>query len=335
MRNGALSGCRTALPCANLEGITLKKSLIAASAVVIATLSAPARAIDVVFDYTYDSAGFFTQDKRVVLDQVARVFSQNLLDTLTAITPSGSTNFAARLFNPQDPFGATLQINNFSIPENEVRIYVGSHAFEGQTLGVGGPGFQNVSGSTAFIDNALSRGEPGALTPVETDFGPWGGSISFGSIINWYFDGDVSTVERFSGFDFYTVAMHETAHVFGFGSTESWFDAVVGDTFTGAVTTAENGGAAVALQSDGTDAHFATSLRGVANGSQQVPLLSPFVPSGQRRYMTDLDWAALDDIGWEVASLQATVPAPIPEPRTWAMMLGGVLLIGMIARRRA
>ena len=51
--------------------------------------------------------------------------------------------------------------------------------------------------------------------------------------------------------------------------------------------------------------------------------------------MTDLDWAALDDIGWEVASLQATVPAPIPEPRTWAMMLGGVLLIGMMARRRA
>lgn len=313
----------------------MKKPLIAASAVLIATLSVPAQAIDVVFDYTYDSAGFFTSEKRGVLDQVAQVFSLNLVDTLSAITPSGSNAFTARLYNPQDPFGAELQINNFSIPENEIRIFVGSHAFSGQTLGVGGPGFQSVSGSTAFINNALSRGEPGALTQVETDFGPWGGSISFGANVNWYFDSDVSTVEGFSGFDFYTVAMHETAHVFGFGTADSWFDAVVGDTFTGAVTTATNGGAAVALQSDGTDAHFATTLRGVANGNSQIPLLSPFIPSGQRRFMTNLDWAALDDIGWEVASLQATVPAPVPEPRTWAMMLGGVMLIGMMARRRA
>ena len=89
----------------------MKKPLIAASAVLIATLSVPAQAIDVVFDYTYDSAGFFTSDKRVVLDQVAQVFSLNLLDTLTAITPSGGNAFTARLYNPQDPFGTPLKID--------------------------------------------------------------------------------------------------------------------------------------------------------------------------------------------------------------------------------
>lgn len=47
----------------------------------------PARAVDIVFDYRYDSSGFFTTDRRAVLDVVARLFSDNLTDTLSAIQP--------------------------------------------------------------------------------------------------------------------------------------------------------------------------------------------------------------------------------------------------------
>jgi hypothetical protein len=313
----------------------LKTTFIAVGTAVLATLSVPAHAVNVVFDYTYDSAGFFTSEKRVVLDQVAQVFSLNLTDTLTAITPAGRDRFEAGFYNPQDPFGLRLQIRNLHVAENEVRIFVGSSAFSGQTLGVGGPGSYSASGSAAFIDNVQSRGQAGALTSTATDFGLWGGTITFGSQVSWYYDSDASSLESFSGFDFYTVAMHETAHVLGFGTSDSWFDAVVGNTFTGAATLAGNEGATVVLHGDGSNAHFSSALRGTANGLSQAPLMSPFIPAGQRRYMTDLDWAALDDIGWEVASLHATVPAaPVPEPRAWAMMIGGVLLIGAMARRR-
>lgn len=306
-----------------------------ASVLCLAGSTLPAHAVDVVFDYSYDSSGFFTSEKRAVLDQVARLFSQNIDDTLNPIAPSGGNVFDVRLFDPQDPLNNLVLIRDFSIPADTLRIFVGSRAFSSQTLGVGGPGFNVASGSQAFVANAQSRGEPGALLASPTDFAPWGGSITFGSTVAWHFDSDVSSLESFTGmFDFYTVAVHETAHVLGFGTADSWSARVTGDTFTGAATMLLNGGAPVALQNDGSDAHFATSLSGVANGVPQVPLLAPVIRSGTRKYMTDLDWAALDDIGWEVASLQATVPAPIPEPESWAMMLGGMLLIGATARRR-
>ncbi len=46
--------------------------------------------------------------------------------------------------------------------------------------------------------------------------------------------------------------------------------------------------------------------------------------------ITDLDWAALQDIGWQVT--------PVPEPHTWATMLAGlglVLAACMRCRRQA
>ncbi|MBP6095561.1 MAG: PEP-CTERM sorting domain-containing protein [Methyloversatilis sp.] len=317
------------------------KPLITLTALCVMTTALPVRAVDVVFDYTYDSTGFFTSERRAVLDQVSRVFSLNLLDTLTAIAPSGRNAFTVDFFDPQNPFGGSKVVENFQVAADEVRIFVGTQAFSSQTLGVGGPGAYSVSGSDAFVKNAASRGETGIVDvaggyvfPV-ADFAPWGGSITFGSNVAWHFDSDVSTLENFSGqFDFYTVAMHETAHVLGFGTAGSWFNQVQGDTFTGAVTSAANSGQPAALQGDGSDAHFSSSLMGSANGVQQVPLLSPFINVGRRQYMTNLDWAALDDIGWEVASQQITVPSPVPEPGNWALMLGGLLMVGSFARRR-
>jgi hypothetical protein len=310
------------------------RSSAAVSATLFAALVSSAHAVDVVFDYSYDSVGFFTADKRAVLDQVAQVFSLNLTDTLTAIVSSGSNRYDAELYNPQDPFGSTVRINDFSVAADELRVFVGSQAFaSAQTLGVGGPGFASISGSAGFVNSAFSRGQAGALLGEPTDFASWGGTITFGRTVNWYVDTDVRTLESFTGlFDFYTVAMHEMAHVLGFGTADSWFTDVSGThAYTGEQTVALNGGVAVALQ--GSDAHFASSVNGLADGVSQQTLLAPSINPGRRKYMTDLDWAALDDIGWEVASLQATVP--VPEPRTWAMMLGGIMLIGAAARRRA
>jgi MYXO-CTERM domain-containing protein len=46
-----------------------------------------------------------------------------------------------------------------------------------------------------------------------------------------------------------------------------------------------------------------------------------------RKNFTDLDFAAMQDIGWQVT--------PVPEAGTWAMMLSGLVLVGGMSRRRS
>ena len=104
----------------------------------------------------------------------------------------------------------------------------------GGALGIGGPGGYSISGSQAFIDNVVARGQSGALAAIPTDFGPWGGSISFdNSSTSWYFDSDVNTVESFTGFDFFSVAVHELGHLLGAGTSDSGTRYLSGSTFVG------------------------------------------------------------------------------------------------------
>ena len=55
--------------------------------------------------------------------------------------------------------------------------------------------------------------------------------------------------------------------------------------------------------------------------------LTQVYQQGQRKYLTDLDWALLADVGWQVTA--------VPEVQTWAMMLAGLGLLGWRMRRRA
>lgn len=55
--------------------------------------------------------------------------------------------------------------------------------------------------------------------------------------------------------------------------------------------------------------------------------MSPSIANGMRKNFTDLDFAAMQDIGWQVT--------PVPEAGTWAMMLSGLVLVGGMARGRS
>ena len=284
----------------------------------VASQAASAR-VDIVFDYQYDSSGFFTgpnSARQNLLESAASVYENRFEDNLTAITSSGSNQFNARFFEPDN--GNDISIPNFSVAAEKVVVFVGAYDL-GNTLAEGGTGGTSSSGSDGFVNNALSRGQAGALSPVPTDVGPWGGSVSFNSNTNWYFDNDTRTDEAFSGkYDFYSVAIHELAHVLGFGAAPSFENLTSGGVFTGS-TVHDLLGYDPAVTADG---HWA---RGLTYHGQEVAM-GPDIAAGVRQHFTELDYAAMKDIGWQVST--------IPEAEVWSMMLAGLGLLGWRLRTR-
>jgi len=281
-------------------------------------------AVNIQFDYSFDSNNFFdTAEKRTVLAAAGSFFSDILLDDLTAITSTGSNNFTANFSNPAT--GASESISGYSVAADTLIVYAGGRLLSGSTLGVGGPGGFGVSGSGSFVNNAVSRGEIGDTQgSTATEFAPWGGSISFDLDASWYFDADLSTDADVINNDFYSVALHELGHLLGFGISASWDALVSGSVFTGTTSTGIFG-SDVPLASG--LAHWANGTTGLVNGMLQEAAMDPSILNGTRKVFTDLDRAALDDIGWDVA------PVPVPA----AVWLFGSGLIGLVAvaRRRS
>lgn len=267
-------------------------------------LPAPVRAITLQFDYSFDSSGFFTAPRRATLAAAGSYFSNLVTDTLSAITSSGVNQFTGRITDP----GTLAQISlpGLSVPADTLIVYAGGNATLGSTtLGFGGFGGFQVSGTQAFLDNARTRGGTGPTSgTLASEFAPWGGMLVFNSSLNWYTDPDVTTLEPFSGHDFYSVALHELGHVLGLGVAASWFRLVSGGVFTGSAALAAHGGA-VPLTAAGD--HWA---EGVSSAGQEAAM-DPTLLVGSRKTFTPLDVAALDDIGWDVQLPPTPEPAPV------------------------
>ncbi len=290
-------------------------------ACLLVVASAPANAnIDIVFDYTYDTSGFFSDSLRKnLLNSAASIFESRITDTLTAIDSHGSNNFSLSIFNPSNGNNATISAADIAL--NEIRIYVGGDNLAGSTLGQGGPGGYSASGTQSFM-NSLARGQTGTTSATATDFAPWGGMISFNSsFASWYFDNTLATVGDISGYDFYSVALHEIGHVLGFGTSDSWNDQISGIC---SVQPCSIIGHALATHDK---AHWAAGTTSTINGIGSFEAaMDPSLLNNTRKNFTDLDWAGLSAIGWQVT--------PVPEPETWAMLLAGLGLVGFAAKRR-
>jgi len=240
------------------------------AAALMVVLAAPSSfAIDVVIDYSFDTNNFFGAGNpngaaagaqaRASLDEAALFFSNILDDTFDEIMVPA--DFQSAVFNgnvtysfnrvfddPATGNGVTLPTTN--VPENEFRVFAGARSLGGTTLGVGGPGGAGLASDSqggftqseidqlnattdAFFDNVQTRGET-------SGFVGWGGAISFDTVTNWHFDAatDPSTGES----DFFSVAIHEVAHTFGWGTSSEWDALVSGGVFVGAASTAYRAG---------------------------------------------------------------------------------------------
>jgi uncharacterized protein (TIGR03382 family) len=140
-------------------------------------------------------------------------------------------------------------------------------------------------------------------------FARWGGSIAFDSNTAWHYN---HTTNPGAGLtDFYSVALHELAHVLGFGAEDDdpdndtpWEDVVSGTSFKGTRANAQYAPTTDVPLASATDtAHW---LQGIEDSTEydgttsQTPLMVPSLGPQTRRRLTNLDAAALVDIGWEI-----------------------------------
>ncbi len=278
-----------------------------------------ARGLDIQFDYTYDTGSFFVghADRISLLDAAAAVFENRFTDTLTSITPGSGNTWTATFNNPTT--NAAVSLSNLTITTGVLRVYVGARQLGTTTLGIGGPGGFGASGTPAWLDTVEARGQAGALLTTPTDFGPWGGALTFDLDASWYFGtGGLAGKD-----DFLSVATHELGHLLGFGTAGSWDARISGAKFTGANSTAANGGIQASLSGD--LGHWADGTMSTIFGTStaQETAMDPVITVGAQKFFTTLDFAGMRDIGWTV----------VPEPSTAGLVLGGLLLLGSKKRR--
>ena len=205
------------------------------------------------------------------------------------------------------------------MPADTLIVFVGGYDLGGP-IGRGGPGgISGGGGSPAWVNAVLGRGESGALASPETDFAPWGGTITFNNTVDWHFQTNGRPAGS-NSFDFISTALHEFGHLLGIGTADSWDAQIVSSQFNGVRSAASFGGP-VPVASDNNhwldDGNCPFDPNGVNNvasrtygsfgtghGSEQIAILDPssclILSNTNLRVFTDLDLAALSDIGWEL-----------------------------------
>ncbi len=264
------------------------------------------------FDYSLDSRGFFSganRSRREVLAIAGELLLGQMDDDLAAIVPGGNNQWRPNIRHPSSGNDVNPPIHNLPgtlrVAANEIIVYAGSRDFPGQVRAIGGSGgVSSFSGSQSFLDTVRARGEPGALQQKPTDFAPSVGSISFDSAssTDWYFGLNPEGIQS-GQVDFLSVAMHELAHVLGFGTAPSWQSKVSGGRFNGPKAVAAYGGSGNVPLSG---AHWDHEIK--SQGGHD-PLMAGHIETGQRRLLTALDLGALDDIGWDVSRTAVKVQA--------------------------
>lgn len=240
------------------------------------------------FDYRFDTQGFFTSEKRAVLESAAAIWENILRD-----------EFA------NTPVGTRVQLVNNPQTDNELSgDFVVDRAIDDVLVFVGARDLQGIAGSTLALAGpagVISRDREGS------DFEPSIGTIAFNIGTDWFYDSTPATASDLptNRQDFLSTAAHEIAHVLGFGTSSAFDNLLSGLNFTGANARARNGGSPLPLSDS---AHILDGYR--FGGSGQM-LMSPFADRGVRKLPTVLDVAVLDDIGYTVNYSAAFANAPL------------------------
>ncbi len=107
------------------------------------------------------------------------------------------------------------------------------------------------------------------------------------------------------------MAEHEIGHVLGFGTAPSWTNLVSGSLFTGAASRAQYGANVPTDASGSSAAHWANNT--IDRGTAGLPHASmdPVLTDGTRATFTPLDFAGLQDLGWQVQGVSGQVQGTV------------------------
>lgn len=258
------------------------------------------------FDYSLDTNHFFdTQAKKDILELAGHTIAARLLDQLSAIVPDPTApppgrTWSASFLNPAT--GENITLSNLVVPANTVIVYVGGRALTGSELGNGGGSGGDLQGDRSWFENVIGRGQSGVTAPPFTDYAPAVVNLAFDTSANWYF-GAAEAGLGIDQFDFLSVAEHELGHALGIGTANSWKALVQNGTFLGPKTDALFNGP---VPTDLAGAHFA---QGTFSGADETAM-EPATLIGKRKNFTAMDFAALDDLGWEVAPSDSIAVTP-------------------------
>ncbi len=284
-------------------------------------------ALDIQFDYSYDTQGFFAEPlRKQVLEAAAKSWESKLEGVPLPAIPLGTgINTWSLKFNRPDT-AADLGAQNTSLvnkplPENTVIIYVG-----GRPDVYGGfAGYAEYEytmfGTSAWVEQISSRN-------TGTRFCSFGGAIAFDSDAGWYFDSDPSTTEAFPQLlDFYTLALHEIGHLMGFNPGSAAYNRLsLGGKFNGERTVAVYG-QAPEIRGDG---HWPNGLRFEGKGL----VMRPNTTTGERVELSPLDVSVLRDLGYVAASGVKVVLGPaaaVSAGARWTLNGGAERASGVVA----
>jgi hypothetical protein len=230
-------------------------------------------AITILVDYSLDTVGFFNNPKaREAIESVAAELGSRLTHHIGELLPG--------YYKTLKPSTLSYDYVYSSAPADTLRLFAGGTAVNGPDT--------SILAQCGSIDSLSTR-----HFDFTREYAPFTTTMAVGTIWNWDFDGTNTAPDAY---DFKAVMRHELMHGLGIGQSDTWYQYVTFDgtnnVFTGPTARAVEGGRNPQTTPAGFDgaAHF---------NQGEYSLMQPFYSDIRRP--TALDWAALNDIGWEVS----------------------------------
>jgi hypothetical protein len=279
-------------------------------------------AIDIIFDYSYDTNNYFTDEMKYVMDQAAFAFESRMAnENFASMIPSDYDSSEVGVLMIDNPttggdlnvtIGSTTSAGNLVGSANEVIVFAGARSANGQFLGNSkyywnyGDHDESADAWTTYMYGTRDN---------DSHYDATGGSLAINSDLNWYVDTNLtshSDALNSGKYDFYSTVVHELGHIMGFNS---WVDPVLWNMdwddddnpiWSGTNAKAEYSGNTVPFSAD--EDHFAPTIANGGDFNTSLvncdchPAMAEYNSTNLRVPFSELDFAVLEDIGYNISS---------------------------------